>query len=224
MGQQGERTSSSPYDVPDPYGQPEGSASASGVAAPLLAGGALALAGVIVQQQDSLRYPGLTLLLLVGALVLLIAAVQAGMWSRQFAVTPAEIEQWWPDPNKARQAAIVRDQNWHAQRHRVWARRVTVSFNLGVLVLWLAIAVAVVPRSGVQEPFWRWAAAVLALAAAVAEAGWIALVVRGPVVPGQRFGRAGRWLYGSPPPLSTPPPSLAPPAPAVRPGDPPGGS
>jgi hypothetical protein len=214
--------------VPDLYGQAEGNATASSVAAPLLAGGALALAGVIIQQEDALRFPGVALLLLVGAVALLIVAVQCGIWARQYVVTPAEIEQWWPAANEARRAAILRDQHWYAQRHRIWARRVTLTFNLGVLALWAAIAVAAAPPSGVGEPAWRWAAAALALVAALAEAAWIGLVIRGPVVPGQRLAWASNFLYGSAPPAPAPPAPAPPaptPAPAVKTTEvPPGGS
>ncbi|EXG82037.1 hypothetical protein [Cryptosporangium arvum] len=203
-GSRPEPASGSPFEIPDPYGQTEGSASASGVAAPLLAGGALALAGVVVQQEDALRYPGVVLLVLVGAILMLVASVQCGMWARQYAVAPTDIQQWWPDPNLTRKAAILRDQKFHAHRHRVWAVRVTLTFNLGVLLLWIALAVAVAPKSDVHEPAWRWGAATLAALGVLAEAAWIALVARGPVVPGQCLGWASRWLYGKP---VTPPPA-----------------
>jgi hypothetical protein len=173
MTKQQNPASLSPYEVPTPYGSAAGTESASSVAAPLLAGGALALAGVVVQQEASLRYPGVVLMLLVAAVVMLVTAVQCGFWARQYAVTPDEINQWWPDANPARLNEIRYEQHMHAADHDRWSRRVTITFDAGILLLWLALGVAVTPKDGVQEPTWRWVAAGLAGLAALGEALWI---------------------------------------------------
>src|SRR4051794_3488923 len=78
------------------YGSVGAIESMSSVASPLLAGGAIALAGVVIQQADALLFPGITLTGLTIAAVTLILAVQFGFWARQFAVTPNEIAQWYP--------------------------------------------------------------------------------------------------------------------------------
>jgi succinate dehydrogenase hydrophobic anchor subunit len=190
MTDQQDRASPSPYEVPTPYGSAAGIESASSVAAPLLAGGALALAGVVVQQEDSLRYPGVVLVLLVAALVMLVLAVQCGFWARQYAVTPDEIRQWWPDANPARSKVIEAEQHRHAASHAMWSNRVAIAFNVGVLFLWLALGLAVTPKDYVQEPTWRWVAAGLAGLAALVNAVWLILGVLG-----QRPGPLSRWLH-----------------------------
>ena len=83
------------FDVPDHYGDAGALDALSSVAAPLLAGGTLALVGVIVQQPSALRWPGLALLLLLVAAILLVMAVQCGVWARHHATRPDEIAVWW---------------------------------------------------------------------------------------------------------------------------------
>jgi hypothetical protein len=179
MTDQQDPASRSPYEVPTPYGSAAGTESASSVAAPLLAGGALALAGVVVQQEDSLRYPGVVLVLLVAAVVMLVTAVQCGFWARRYAVTPDEIRQWWPDANPARLKKIQDEQHRHADYHYKWSRRTAITFNVGILLLWAALGLAVTPKDGMQEPTWRWVAAGLAGLAALIEVVWIILGVLG---------------------------------------------
>jgi hypothetical protein len=188
---QQDRASRSPYEVPTPYGSAAGVESASSVAAPLLAGGALALAGVVVQQEASLRYPGVVLVLLVAAVLMLVTAVQCGFWARQYAVTPDEIGQWWPEANDARLKVIRDEQHRHAARHVMWSGRVAFAFNAGILLIWVALGLAVTPKEGMQEPMWRWIAAGLAGLGAMVEVAWIILGVLG-----QRPIRLSRWLYG----------------------------
>ena len=79
------------FDVPEHYGDPAALDALSSVAAPLLAGGTLALLGVVVQQPSSLRWPGLALLLLVVAAVMLVTAVQCGFWA---GATPPVPTRW----------------------------------------------------------------------------------------------------------------------------------
>jgi hypothetical protein len=134
---------------------------------------------VVVQQEDSLRYPGVVLVLLVAALVMLVLAVQFGFWARRYAVTPDEIRQWWPNANPARLEEIRREQHDHAAQHAAWSLQVAIAFNVGVLFLWLALGLAVTPKDGVQEPIWRWVAAGLAGLAALVNAAWLILGVLG---------------------------------------------
>ncbi|HZM83406.1 MAG TPA: hypothetical protein VFC19_47430 [Candidatus Limnocylindrales bacterium] len=181
----------SPYVVPTPYGRPSSTDGLSTVAAPLLAAGAITLIGVVVQQETALRHPGMTLLLLTAATALLIMAVQCGSWARRYVTSPAEIQQWWPEANRARQEIIEREQRRHARRHRLWARRFTLTFNLGMVCLYLALAAAVMPRAGSDEAGWRWAASGTAITAAVLEILWTGLGMLG-----MRPFRISRWIYG----------------------------
>jgi hypothetical protein len=194
---QQDRASRSPYEVPTPYGTAAGIDSVSSVAAPLLAGGALALAGVVVQQETSLRYPGVVLVLLVAAVLMFVTAVQCGFWARQYAVTPEEIGQWWPAANPARWRVIRDEQHHHAARHAMWSGRTAFAFNAGILLLWVALGLAVTPKEGMQEPMWRWVAAGLAGLGALVEVAWFTLGVLG-----ERPTWVSARLYGEP---TTPP-------------------
>jgi hypothetical protein len=140
-----------------------------------------------------LRYPGVVLVLLVAAVVMFVTAVQCGFWARQYAVTPDELRQWWPEANEARTKVIQQEQHRHAARHAMWSSRATITFNAGILFLWGALGLAVVPKDRMQEPMWRWVAAGLAGLAALAEVVWLILGVLG-----QRPTRLSQWLYGKP--------------------------
>jgi hypothetical protein len=156
----------------------QGLETSSTVAAPLLAGAAITLAGVVIQQEDSLRHPGAVLALLILAAAFLLFAVQAGSWARRHYASPDEITQWWPDANEARLQLVRREQRHGAHRYRLWARRYTFLFNGGLLVLWCAVAVAAMPKPGVHEPGLRWVATAIAAAAAILELAWVVLATR----------------------------------------------
>jgi hypothetical protein len=192
-----------PYDVPEWYGGVAAVDSFSNVAAPLLAGGALAVSGVVLQAQSAFRFPGTVLLLLLAAFFLLVTAVQCGMWARRYAATPEDIGQWWPDlTSTVRQQQLVREQWQDAADHRLWAKRAGFSFNGGILLLWAGLACVAVPPSGVSQPTWRWGSVMVACLGVLTEVAWMVLAHqsrRG------RGSRRSRWFYGAEvtPPQST---------------------
>jgi hypothetical protein len=159
----------SPYRVPAPYGEQAGVDAVASIAAPLLASGAIALIGVVIQQQSALRDPGIVLFLLTVAVLLLVGAVQCGFWARRFAVSPGEMLQWWPDANEARRAALAAEQAFYSTRAARWASVSVLSFNLGIIFLWAALAVALMPPADALQPTWRWLAVVVAGAGLVGE-------------------------------------------------------
>lgn len=195
-----QRPSSSPFDVPTPYSRSAGTEASSTVAAPLLAGGALALIGVVVQQEDALRYPGMVLIFLLMAVLSLVISVQCGAQARQYSVMPEELAQWWPDANDARKKIMIREQQRHAWRQRLWTRRLAASFNVGILLLWISVGLSVAPKHGDQQPGWRWAAVGVAGLGAVVEITWTAIGFLG-----QRWDWASRLLHGAGPQAPPPP-------------------
>jgi hypothetical protein len=160
------------YSVPDRYGDAAAVQAMTSVAAPLLSSGALVFIGLVVK---SLRYPGLTLLIMMSALVALVVAVQCGFWARQYASTPQEIEQWWPDlPERLRIERARADQWQDRVNHDLWAGRARWAYGAGIVLLWLGVAAAVIPPSEASQPMLRWMAAALGASAALAEIVWLA--------------------------------------------------
>jgi hypothetical protein len=191
------------FDVPYYYGGAGAIESISSIASPLLAGGALAFIGIVVQQSDALRFPGVVLLMSLAALLALILAVQCGYWARQHAVTPNEIEQWWLHlPDQARLQRVRAD--WWQERadYLVWARRTRFLFGIGVTVLWLALAMAAVPIAASKDTSYRWVAVGFCVTAAIIEALW--LVVSSKPMRSSTLGRALVGPIVTPPPFSLP--------------------
>lgn len=191
------------FNVPYYYGGPKAIESMSAIAAPLLAGGALAFIGIVLQQQDVLRFPGVVLLLSLLALLALIFAIQCGYWARQHTVTPWEIEQWWPDLSEQERLQRVRADWWQERSdYMIWARRTRLLFGVGVTLVWLAVCTAAIPTAADKEIIFRWIAVSLCFVAAILETLWL-VVSSKPM----RSSKLGRMLAGpvvAPPPFSPP--------------------
>jgi hypothetical protein len=198
------------YDVPYYYGGPKAIESISSIAAPLLAGGAFAFIGIVLQQQDALRFPGVALLVSLAALLALIFSVQCGYWARQHSVMPWEIEQWWPDLPEHTRLQRVRADWWQERAdYLVWARRARLLFGAGVTLVWLTLCIAALPIAADRELILRWVAASFCLVASILEAVWL-MVSSKPM----RSTIVGRALSG---PVVTPPPFAPPESPGSDP-------
>jgi hypothetical protein len=160
---------------PAPLGFLGGASSAVSVAAPLLAGFALTLVGLVLQVQDDLKWPDAALALLVAAALMLLGAVQFGVWASGYAVTPDQIAQWLPHFGPR---ALANAQRGHLYEYSRWYRRFAVAYHLGILLLLAGLAVALVPDKDTDE--WRYVAIGIALLGGVAELIWIWAVRRRP--------------------------------------------
>jgi len=159
------------FDVLEHYGSPQALDSITSVAAPLLAAGGLALIGTIVQASEHVRWSGIALLVLTAAVVALVLAVQLGAWARRSVVTPAQIAEWWPMMAADRRWQRVRSHQWRAQaRFRAWEHRAASAFRYGLWLLWVGVALSLVPKSSLSPA--RAAAVSVALASAVGEVIW----------------------------------------------------
>jgi hypothetical protein len=189
------------FEVPYYYAGSSAIESMSSVAAPLLAGGALIFIGIVLQQPDALRFPGAVLVVSLVALMTLILAVQCGYWARQHAITPNDVEQWWPDLPEEERLQRVRADWWQERSdYQIWARRTRSLFGAGIIVIWLALAVAAVPvRSGTDAAY-RWAAVAVCLTACALEILW--LVVSSRPMRSSALGRAIAGPIVNPPPFS----------------------
>jgi hypothetical protein len=133
---------------PTPYGAPAAVEGMGGIVAPLLAGFSLALLGLVIQAEDDLRWPNLALLLLSVAIVLLVLVVQFAFRARQYAATPSQAKDWWPDfdHNPERQQRVYEELSVYLACHRWWTTRARALYNTAIGVLLLGLAVVLVPK------------------------------------------------------------------------------
>jgi transposase len=86
------------------------------------------------------------------AVVLLIAAVQCGFWARQYAVTPSQILEWWPDFEDPDIRQQVRGQQWgHQVQFDRWSNRARRTYAAGILALSLAVVLVLVPKTSFRS-------------------------------------------------------------------------
>ncbi len=166
-----------PDTYASPYGSPEALENLGTSAAPLLAGFAFALIGLLLDKGSSMWKGDLALLLLVLAGVLLIGAVEFAFNARRYHVPPGdymafrEIAKNDGYPDAELQASQVKWRKTHAT-WAGWARR---AYNAGIIVLLFAIAVVLVPHMGPghMAPARVAAVAVPAVAGAVELIWWV---------------------------------------------------
>jgi hypothetical protein len=133
---------------PNPYGLFATAEGLGGIAAPLLAGFAVTMVGLVVQIADQLRWPDESLTLLGAAAVLLLQVVQLSARARGYAVTPAQAREWYSDieqnPDRAR---VV---NWELRHHmacwRALVRQARIRYNLAIVLLLSGVAVLLIPK------------------------------------------------------------------------------
>src|SRR5258708_7565965 len=83
--------------APWPYGLRSAIGSVGSVASPLLAGFSFALIGLIIPSTSAIRWPGVSLALLVVSGVAFVMAVQCGFWAQLWVVMPSEVDEWKPN-------------------------------------------------------------------------------------------------------------------------------
>jgi hypothetical protein len=155
-----------PYGHRDhcPYGKiPDGVSTMASVAAPMLAGFTIALAGVVAQAAEKFRWPSAALLLLAISAIFLINAVQAGFWSQR----PVALE-----------------------KIRFWRAAASFSYDAGIVMLLVGLAVVLAPPSSADAV--RWAATSACLAAAIGETVWSVVSRRDRVGRGRSEQRRSR--------------------------------
>lgn len=164
------------WEAPSEYGYAGAIESMGSIAAPLLAGFSFALALFLLPNTRGSFWTSAALLLLVGAALAFIAAVQFTFRARQFATTPSEIEMWWRNPDEpGRREMLRRDQRFHLSNHRGWAKRASGAYDVGLLIFLLGITTSFVPPGGFRYASdGRLAVIALALAGFVVEFVWIA--------------------------------------------------
>jgi hypothetical protein len=130
----------------------------AGVAAPLLAGFSIAFIGLVIGSAAMFRWAGWTLLSLTVSALLLITAVQGGFWARYYR----------PD------ISIEDRSGWRLAlpQFKRWVYVSRWSYNSGIALLLLGLALALYPSSHDRDSVWRQVAAWIAVAAAIGEVIW----------------------------------------------------
>lgn len=137
---------------PNPYGRFGTVDGLGGVAAPLLAGFAVTMVALIVQIVDDVRWPDVSLVLLGGAAVLLLQVVQLSARARGYAVTPAQVREWYPDieHDPVRSGLVDWELRHHMACWRDLVRRARWRYNVAVIMLLSGIAVMLVPKKAAE--------------------------------------------------------------------------
>jgi hypothetical protein len=156
------------WNQPFPYGFPAAAENAGSVAAPLLAGFSFALVGLVIPAPEHFRWPSATLALLLAGGVAFVAAVQCSFRTRQYAITPEDIDLWRAEDSHERKLAV---QHLHKLGFDIWARRLNVAYRAGILLLLGGIALALVPRGSIGAV--RFLAIAVAAAGLLAELCWV---------------------------------------------------
>jgi hypothetical protein len=139
------------YEVPPLYGIHGAFDNVGSIAAPLLAGFSVTSMGLVLQVEKDLRWPSLALNFLALASIFFIGAVQFGFWARQYVFTPSDVIQWWPDAdNPLRQQMIRREQLEHWHGFKLWTRRATSGYRLGIVSLLLGLSIMLVPKTAMS--------------------------------------------------------------------------
>jgi len=148
------------------------------IAAPLLASVSIALIAIVLGNVTSYRWPNIVLLLLALAAAGFVASVEFAFMARQHAITPDELEGWWPDHDKPeRRTMLRREQRFHVQRFEAWADRARRAYSAAILALILGVAALLLPPgiSLLHLPIGRVSVIAVALAAFLAEFVWVAV-------------------------------------------------
>ncbi|MFD8965500.1 hypothetical protein ACFV0C_10925 [Streptomyces sp. NPDC059568] len=144
------------------------------VAAPLLAGGSVAMIGLVAADTEKFRWPGPALLLLALSVVLLVACVQWAFRARPYLYSMAEVEDWrgvlLADDERAR---LVQQREEDLERWRRGTDLASAAYTLGLITLGIGVALVLAPPvpEGAHAG-WRWAAFWVVFSAVAAELMW----------------------------------------------------
>ena len=175
---------------PAPLGSAAAGQSVSDVASPVLAGFVVTLIGVVAQNPESFRLPGLAMVVMLAAMIAFVLSVQSGFRARQYLWTRADVLAWYDGPIARPLDAAYRAM--HRRDIAAWARwrsRVNVFYNVGIVALFMGVAMVCLPPDrygadpvGTGEVVLRSVAAAISAAAGLGELLWW-LYRRTPTVP-----------------------------------------
>ncbi|MBL1110155.1 hypothetical protein JK361_37310 [Streptomyces sp. 5-8] len=158
------------WSRPRPIGDPQAAEQAYFVAAPLLAGAAVATVGVLGADGAQFRWPGPAMLCLTLAAIALIGSIQTAFRARSYLYSPAELRDWWEGEQAPSDEVLQQEQRWDFAQWRLWVNRAALVYNLGIVLLGCGVAGLLAPPAGASEAHAgvRW----LAAGATVLGTGW----------------------------------------------------
>jgi len=159
---------------PYPLGSYRSLRSGGTFAAPLLAGFSFTITAVLLSaSQQFARWTDVALGLLVGAGLVLIFAVQAGLWLERYDVRPSEFAEWFPqdfDEHGVPDQFVFGLHQYHSDKARVWAITSVRLYNVGIVLILAGVMVTLVPPGHISAE--RWFPLVVAGVGLAAEVGW----------------------------------------------------
>jgi hypothetical protein len=186
------------WPTPGRYGSADALQAMGTVAAPLLAGFSVTLATVVLTSAQQIRWPGVTVLLATIATGSMVTSLQFTFWARGATVSPDDMRQWWDDADQPDgRHELVKEMRRFQAVYAAYSKRARNAYNVGIISLLLALAIALVPPAGFSQPALRWTAAALAMVAALFDLAWALLGERRirehPRLP-KLVRRLGQWL------------------------------
>ncbi|MEV4835744.1 hypothetical protein AB0K05_14535 [Nonomuraea sp. NPDC049486] len=166
------------WSKPAPLGYGHAADAAHFVAAPLLVAAGVAMIGVVGADREQFRWPGMTLLFLSIAMIVLVGSIQYGFQARALLYSAGDLEDWWGAADLERHEETLRSRQ--REEFRQWKIKIgkaVLLYNVGVAMLGAGLSLCVAPPAdaGAGEAIPRWIACALVGAAAVAEFGWAVL-------------------------------------------------
>ncbi len=116
----------------------------SSIAAPLLAAAAVTVMGVIIQQPSSVARPGIALILLATATVLLVTSVGSAIWAGYYEDEPFGQAQRCNPPVAGDLAGDHAANIYRARQY--WAGVAVLTYNFGLLAWAMGLIVAAIPH------------------------------------------------------------------------------
>ena len=147
------------------------------IAAPLLAGFSITVIAAVAASSEKFRWPGIALLALTVAAVLLVASLQLGFYARQHLYSAADVADWWTPEYLEESHRAERRQREQQEDFARWKKissKARTTYNIGITILALGVASVLVPLPSAShsESSFRWAAAAVATMAALGELAW----------------------------------------------------
>ena len=93
----------------------------------------------------------MTILFLVAAGLIFLAALQLTLWARQWEVTPREILDWWPDVRDESLRSLQQQQHMLREKYEIWVSLAILAFHIGMISFLSGLLVLLIP-AGAMAP------------------------------------------------------------------------